>query len=270
MKCPKCGYQNRPDAEICGLCKSVKFVKAGGGGGGAGAPAAPAVKKHHLARVGAPPLELQPGKDFTFGRHPQCSFSIPSPRVSREHAVISWKDGKPTIADKGSSNGTFVGGKRIMKEHALAHGDEIEVGPFSCVYRFEEPNKSPSGEVLPSDMQTMTEQEDLLSGSIGDTGLAEVLQGLEFNQKTGTLQVFSRQGDGWVAVDKGVPLSAEAVEGKKDDEAVIFLLMLKQGRFTFLPECKEKTKTIKTTITGLLLEWGRRADDESRRQTQDG
>src|SRR5581483_3125079 len=102
-----------------------------------------------------------------------------------------------------------------------------------------------------------------------DAGLAEVLQGLEFNTKTGTLAVFSRQGDGWLAVDKGMPIAAEASSGAKDDEAVLFLLTIKTGRFTFSPECKEKTRRIKPTITGLLLEWGRRADEQSGQETHD-
>lgn len=267
MKCPKCGYVNRADAEICGLCKSVRFIKAGGSSPAAAAVVAqPAVKKHLLVRVGAPPIELEPGKDFTFGRAPTCSFSIPSPRVSREHAVISWPDGKPFLTDKGSSNGTFVGGKRIVKGHELVTGDELEVGPFSCIYRFDEPNKKSTGD-LPGDMQTIADSGDLLSGAISEAGLAEVLQGLEFNTKTGTLAVFSRQGDGWLAVDKGMPMAAEADGGRVDDEAVIFLLLLKQGRFTFSPECKEKTRRIKPTITGLLLEWGRRADEQSSQGT---
>lgn len=269
MKCPKCGFQNRPDAEICGLCKSVRFVKAGA----ASSAAMPAVmtKKHLLTRVGAPPLELEPGKDFSFGRAPTCSFSIPSPRVSREHAVISWQDGKPVLTDKNSSNGTYVGGKRLATPRTLETGDEIEVGPFSCVYKFEEPGKKGVDQVG-TDMQTITDQGDLLSGSISDAGLAEVVQGLEFNAKTGTLAVFSKQGDGWFAVDKGMPMAAEAGEGLKDDEAVIFLLQLKQGRFTFSPECKEKARRIKPTITGLLLEWGRRADEKSSHdaETADG
>ncbi len=272
MKCPKCGYENRAEAEVCALCKSVRFVKSGAAGGTvvraapqAGLPA----RKHHLVRVGAPALELQPGKDFTFGRHPACSFSIPSPRVSREHAVISWRDGQPVITDKGSSNGTFVRGKRIMKEQTLSHGDEIEVGPFSCVYKFGDVDKSSASDIASAEMQTMTDIGDTLSGTIGDTGLAEILQQLEFNQKTGTLMVFSRQGDGWLAVDKGIPMGAEAGDGLTDAEAVIFLLMLKQGRFTFSSEFQEKARSIKSTITGLLLEWGRRADDASRGTTTD-
>ncbi|MEZ0227548.1 MAG: FHA domain-containing protein [Planctomycetota bacterium] len=263
MKCPKCGYQNKPEAEICGLCKSVRFVKSGTGAETAPQAVAPAGKKHLLVRVGAPPLELEPGKDFTFGRAPTCSFSIPSPRVSREHAVISWPGGKPVLTDKGSSNGTFVGGKRIVKEQALVSGDEIEVGPFTCTYRFDEPNKKGVLGDMPGDMQTIADAGDLLSGAIGEAGLAEVLQGLEFNTKTGTLAVFSKTGDGWFAVDKGLPIAAEAGEGLKDEEAVIFLLMLKQGRFTFAPDLKESTRRIKPTITGLLLEWGRRADERS-------
>jgi predicted component of type VI protein secretion system len=220
-------------------------------------------------RVGAPPLELEPGRDFTFGRHPACSFTIPSPRISREHAVISWRDGKPIISDKGSSNGTFVCGKRIMKEQALAHGDEIEVGPFSCIYKYGELDRNTASDIAHAEMQTMTDVGDALSGAIGDAGLAEILQSLEFNQKTGTLMAFSRSGDGWLAVDKGVPMAAEASDERMDDEAVIFLLTLKQGRFTFSSQLKERTRRVKSTITGLLLEWGRRADDASRAPQSD-
>ena len=47
----------------------------------------------------------------------------------------------------------------------------------------------------------------------------------------GTLAVFAKNGDGWLAVQNGAPMAAEAGEDLKDVEAVIFLLMLKQGRF---------------------------------------
>jgi pSer/pThr/pTyr-binding forkhead associated (FHA) protein len=283
MRCPKCGYENKPDAEVCGLCRAVKFVKSGGaapvkpatGRPAAGAPA-PAPSggspkltaaappkasgpKHLLVRVGAPPIELNPGTPFTFGRQPECSLSIPSGRVSRVHAEITWQDTKPVLADKGSSNGTFVSGKRITSQ-ALAPGNEISIGPFLCVYQVGDPAQF-QAEPEKVESQTITEQGDLLAGQIGDTGLAEVVQGLEFNGKTGTLTIFSREGDGWMQVQGGQPHSAEAKETLKNEEAVIFLLMLKAGRFTFTSEFRDGPRTIKQTMTGLLLEWGRRADE---------
>ena len=306
MKCPKCGYENKADAEVCGLCRSVKFVRSGGaapGGapkplaGATGAPAArgtpapppaaqvaptvrgqlvpasrpaaspapaapPAAtggKKHLLVRVGAPSIEIVPDQPFTFGRHATCSLMIPSNRVSRVHAEISWEGGRPVISDKGSSNGTFVSGKQI-KAHPLSDGDEIEVGPFLCVYRFGEPEASAADNV---ESQTMSAESNLLAGQIDANGLSEVVQGLEFNKKTGTLAAFSRNGDGWLTVENGVPLCAEAGD-QKDEEAVIALLLMKHGRFTFTPEVRERERRIKRTLTGLLLEWGRRADEAER------
>jgi hypothetical protein len=219
-------------------------------------------KKHLLVRVGATPLELEPGKVVTIGRNADCTLPVPSTRVSRVHAEIRWKDGRPVIADKGSANGTFVGGKPIAGDHALAPGDEIEIGPFLCVYRHEDPVKLAIPETVIGG-RTMLDQGDLLGGQIGQNGLAEVLQQIDFNKKTGTLFVFSPKGQGWMTTEGGAPRAAEAGD-RRDLEAVFFLLGLREGRFSFTSELRTTERRMKGTITGLLLEWGRRADEQER------
>jgi pSer/pThr/pTyr-binding forkhead associated (FHA) protein len=227
-------------------------------------PEKPAGKKRHLlVRVGAAPLELEAGKVFTFGRNDTCSLPIPSARVSREHAEIRWVGGKPVIADKGSANGTFVGGKPV-KEQALSPGDEIEVGPFLCVYQFAEPDTSKTP-VPAHGEKTMIDQGDLLGGQIGQGGLAEVLQQIDFNKKTGTLIVFSSDGQGWVTFGDGTIMAAEA--GSHEGlEAIFFLLGLHEGRYSFTQELRVKEIRMRVTVTGLLLEWGRRADEREHRE----
>lgn len=265
MKCPKCGFVNKPDAKFCTSCRQVKFVSVG--------PARPAMpgakppppKKHLLVPVGGAPIELAPDKPFTFGRLPTCSLPIPSPRVSRVHAEIVWQEGKPVIRDKGSQNGIQVGGQQ-MKERALEPGDEIVIGPFTCVYQFGSPADSLAVAI---DTATKAEGGDLFTGQIGDAGLAEVLQSLEFNGKTGTLKVFTREEDGWLTVQAGALLAAEAGD-RKDEEAVLFLLGLKTGRYAFGPDLTSSEKRIRNTVTGILLEFGRRQDEASAKAAELG
>ncbi|HYD80387.1 MAG TPA: FHA domain-containing protein [Paucimonas sp.] len=56
--------------------------------------------------------------------------------LSRRHAHIFLKDGRPFVEDLGSTNGTFLGGKRL-DEHAapLAEGDVLAFGGHHFVYR---------------------------------------------------------------------------------------------------------------------------------------
>jgi hypothetical protein len=291
MKCPKCGFENPKDTEICQSCKSIRFVKAGGGQfitapvrsgpvaqafAGAPPPAPvstglPVGKRHLLERVGAPPIELTPGALFTFGRAPTCTLPIPSTRVSRVHAEIRWENEQPILCDKGSANGTSIGGKRLTKEHPLKEGDEIEVGPFLCVYHHEGNPKKDSPLTQHLDPPTITAAGDALAGQINDSGLTEVLQGIEFNAKSGTLSVFSRDGGGSITFLNGVPHQAESGD-LKDEEAVFALLKLKKGRFSFSPEIEEahKTRRMKNAVTALLLELGRRLDEAAGQETVDG
>jgi hypothetical protein len=58
--------------------------------------------------------------------------------ISREHAVIEYKNFSFWIVDQGSSNGTFVNGKRIANQTRLNHGDTISFDIYA--YEFVMPS----------------------------------------------------------------------------------------------------------------------------------
>ena len=64
----------------------------------------------------------------SIGRHDDCLIRIKSSQVSRRHCEVFEVADKLTIRDLGSSNGTFVNGKKVSGQQVLKHGDELTVG----------------------------------------------------------------------------------------------------------------------------------------------
>lgn len=64
------------------------------------------------------------------GRDPSSGIYIDTSEISRNHASISFVDGKYILRDNGSTNGSFLNGEKIAKG-VLAHGDEIRFGPYA-------------------------------------------------------------------------------------------------------------------------------------------
>ena len=64
----------------------------------------------------------------TVGRHDDCQMRIKSSQVSRKHCELFEKKGLLLVKDLGSSNGTFVNGKRIKDQRVLEPGDELTLG----------------------------------------------------------------------------------------------------------------------------------------------
>ena len=65
---------------------------------------------------------------FTLGRHVDALLAIADPGWSREHAVIEFQDGGYAIRDLGSSNGTYVNGRRVQGVQPLFFGASIRIG----------------------------------------------------------------------------------------------------------------------------------------------
>src|SRR6059058_2583292 len=64
----------------------------------------------------------------TVGRHDDCQLRIKSSQVSRKHCELFEKKGLLLVKDLGSSNGTFVNGKRIQGQQVVEPGDELMIG----------------------------------------------------------------------------------------------------------------------------------------------
>src|SRR3954453_11935594 len=67
--------------------------------------------------------------ELILGReHPTVDVVIPDPGVSRRHARVLPHDGAIVVEDLGSSNGTYLNGRRITGPVELATGDERQLG----------------------------------------------------------------------------------------------------------------------------------------------
>jgi DNA-binding winged helix-turn-helix (wHTH) protein len=104
---------------------------------GEGAPEATSARRK-IGRIfrGDREIDLLEG-DSEIGREgSRADIVIDDPTVSRRHAVISAAQDRVTVADCGSKNGTYVGGRRIAGQPVeLLDGIELRVGSVELIYR---------------------------------------------------------------------------------------------------------------------------------------
>ncbi|MFF4478121.1 FHA domain-containing protein [Streptomyces sp. NPDC001520] len=68
---------------------------------------------------------LDPSRSYSLGRDPQGDMVLDDARVSWRHATVRWGGRSWVIEDQGSTNGTYVQGRRIQ---------QVEIGPGSAVH----------------------------------------------------------------------------------------------------------------------------------------
>ncbi len=78
-------------------------------------------------------LRVTPGATRTLGRGPQANFIVEAPLVSRLHCrLTAAPSGALEIEDLGSTNGTWVNGRRVDRS-PLTPGDRVRVGQLELV-----------------------------------------------------------------------------------------------------------------------------------------
>jgi pSer/pThr/pTyr-binding forkhead associated (FHA) protein len=91
---------------------------------------------------------FQLGPQTVIGRDPTAAVSLDDVEVSRRHAIISFEDGRVSVEDLGSSNGTFVEGEQVRGEAQVSTGQWIRVGQTILELREARPAVDPDN--LPS------------------------------------------------------------------------------------------------------------------------
>lgn len=158
--CPSCHHQELIGALFCSEC-GTKLVEQSGLStamvrgtdsrledirkatqpSSAPEAAGNAVASLHIIQTGQI-LPLEGREEFTIGRISEGQSILPdidltpyeaySRGVSRLHATMKIIDGKISITDLGSSNGTRINNDKIQphKEYPVSHGDLVTLGQF--------------------------------------------------------------------------------------------------------------------------------------------
>jgi RsiW-degrading membrane proteinase PrsW (M82 family) len=126
--CPICFTAQRPGAKFCSRCgANIKL------------PAKENLDtRPHFVSISSLGDEriayILNEAEVSVGRTLNNSFVIDHPSVSKHHAQLKVVEDEYTLYDLGSSNGTYVNGKRV-KETRLADGCAVRFGRANYVYR---------------------------------------------------------------------------------------------------------------------------------------
>ena len=146
---------------------------------------------------------------FTIGRNEDVDLQINSGRVSREHATIVREGGRFRIEDLGSTNGTFVNGRRVDKA-TLQDGDVVLIADVEFAFF--------SGQNAPA-RRTVTEviatPESVRSD---DDGPSELILAVRRAQEALTHRSVFNRFQPIVGLDDGAVVGYEAT-GEDDDAA---------------------------------------------------
>lgn len=223
---------------------------------------------------GHEPQALSSVKPFILGRSAKgTDLRLNHPLVSRQHVRLTVEKGIVYVEDLGSSNGTVVGTFDITgKKVALEGNNTFWIGPFCLKVSRDkiEEEKSSSASYTTQLSLKLNEKESLgisYSGEISDEmPVSELLQGIEFNEKTGTLFVEGTRCQGLMSFKHGRPHFSECHgEGGvlKAEDAFYRLLAVNDGTFSFAKAVDDTPGNLSMTITGAIIEFSRQQDEQA-------
>jgi adenylate cyclase len=135
--CAVCYRENEPVAGRCPSCGATR-ADAPKPPPTAEKPAAPAPgsgPRLTLRGGGGEVVEYPLGQSNVLGRSTTASVRLADREVSRKHSQIDREGGEYVLRDLGSSNGTFLNGKRIYGPAKLRDGDEVMIGTSRMEFR---------------------------------------------------------------------------------------------------------------------------------------
>jgi hypothetical protein len=211
-----------------------------------------------------PPIPIGLMPVLKIGRTVECDVVLPHTSVSRVHALIRTVDGRLHFEDQ-STYGSYVNGERAVSCEVAA-GDTITIGPYELKvlpYQSVSPQtEAPESETRPIGLSiSALPSTEAMSGRIEKQPLTEVLQSIEFNRKSGTLELFCGEVKGMLVVYEGAPIFAN-FGSLESDVAVTAMVCQPTGYYTFGTKIEPGDRTIQKSLTALLLEASRQLDEK--------
>lgn len=211
---------------------------------------------------------LPPDLTIVIGRVNDADLLLLDEKISRKHAKISTHGGRVVIEDLASRNGTFVNGVRIRSVE-LQEGDQIVVGSSTIQLtsvgdirlRSPQPSVVP-GISAPADASAALTP--LISGSIHEMPLPDLLQLFSGSRKSGILTIRSDQGIGKLYLRDGQVYYAEIEDNPQVRlyKAIYRMFRWTEGAFDLQPIGEHHvTEEITESTTSLMLEGMRQVDE---------
>jgi pSer/pThr/pTyr-binding forkhead associated (FHA) protein len=207
---------------------------------------------------------------IVIGRVSDVDVLLLDEKVSRKHAKISTHGGKVMIEDLASRNGTFVNGARIRNTE-LKEGDQIIIGSSTIrLVSVKEPkpratptSAAPAGAHIPEGLPAVAGSA-LISGSIHEMPLPDLLQLFTNSRKSGVMTIRSDRGVGKLYLREGQVYHAEIESNPvvKSRKAFYRMFGWNDGTFDLRPAGDHRVpEEITESTTSLILEGVRQLDE---------
>ncbi len=216
---------------------------------------------------------LQDARDLVIGRSSDLDMVLIEDMVSRKHAKITLQEGAITIADLGSTNGTFVNGEKVKKAQ-LKEGDRVLIGTsilkLVTVQRSAQPIDARAAQQQLE--RTAAAQElrgrSAVQGRLEEVPLVDLLQLLSTSKKTGAIVIQGYRG-GRVHLRNGRVVAAviDADPTLPPKKALYRMVGWTQGGFEFVPqegELPPMPNEIQESTEALVMEAMQQQDELAR------
>ena len=207
------------------------------------------------------PRRAGPGP-IALGRTLESDLTVALPSMSKLHARFARGPAGWTLTDLGSSNGTEVEGAPLAPNEPRELADHTLIcfaQHLTCDFL------TPAAVLHALALREGRRDESgTLHGSLGKEELVELLQMIEFNAKTGQLQIQGSYGEAWLSFDSGRLRGARLASGQRDEEALTRILADPAGSFTYHPRLPgELSPGFDRSISRLLLDLARAEDERA-------
>jgi Inner membrane component of T3SS, cytoplasmic domain/Domain of unknown function (DUF4388) len=182
--------------------------------------------------------------ELVIGRSSELDLVLIEDMVSRKHAQLTLAAGRITIADLGSTNGTFVNGEKVRRAH-LKEGDRILIGTsiLKLVARAAGTTQLDARSAQENLDRTAAAHEKkqgsrtTVQGRLEEVPLVDLLQLLSTSKKTGAIVVKGYRG-GRVHLRGGKIVSGviDADPTLPPRKALYRMVSWSQGGFEFVPQ----------------------------------
>ena len=183
--------------------------------------------------------------ELIIGRSTELDMVLIEDMVSRKHAKLTVAPGGITIADLGSTNGTFVNGEKVGRAQ-LKEGDRILIGTniLKLVAVTRQPGATVDNKAAQQSLErTAAAQEKrqggrtAVQGRLEEVPLVDLLQLLSTSKKTGAVVIKGYRG-GRIHLRSGKVVSAaiDADPTLPAKKALYRMVTWGQGGFEFAPQ----------------------------------